>query len=63
MPFAAGTCPTDDELIDVETPAESWLLKKVNGQQGACGMRMPVRPLQAPDLTCVETYVNCVAGM
>lgn len=56
-------CPTGDKIIDSTNPANSWLLKKINGQQGTCGTPMPsVGTLTAADKMCFETFVNCVAG-
>lgn len=61
-------CPTGDKLIDLTTPANSWLLKKIHGMQDQsattmCGTQMPQPPttLKADEITCMETYVNCVA--
>ena len=63
MPGAGAMCPTGDKLIDTMTPANSWLLKKVSGQQGTCGSAMPSGDgLAGADLTCFQTYVACVAG-
>ena len=60
----AGTvCPSGDKLIDSAAPANSWLLKKVTGMQGSCGVNMPLGGMLSPaDQTCVTTFVNCVAG-
>lgn len=59
----ASACPTGDKLIDTETPANSWLLKKVSNQQGTCGTVMPATPpLTSDQLSCFQTYVSCVAG-
>lgn len=56
-------CPTGDKLIDSATPANSWLLKKMTNQQGNCGTNMPQgSQLTADEETCMQTYVNCVAG-
>jgi hypothetical protein len=56
-------CPTGDKLIDTAAPANSWLLKKVNGGHGDCGLAMPVgKALSADELTCMQTFVSCVAG-
>jgi hypothetical protein len=62
VPYPAGTCPSADLLINTATPAESWLWKKVNGDQGTCGQRMPsTGALKPGDLTCLKTYIECVA--
>ncbi len=56
-------CPVGDKLIDTVNPENSWLLKKIHGQQGNCGTIMPsTGMLTADQRTCVETYVYCVAG-
>lgn len=55
-------CPQGDKLIDSAHPENSWLLKKVLGQQGTCGTQMPsTGPLPLADQACMATYVNCVA--
>jgi len=55
-------CPTGDKLIDPDTPANSWLLKKVAGPV-TCGDRMPSgSPLSADDIGCIDTFVKCVAA-
>lgn len=62
-PFPAGTCPSADLLINTTTPGESWLWKKVNGDQGTCGTRMPQPPatIGATQIACVKDYIECVA--
>lgn len=62
-PAMAGDCPAGDKLIDVDNPANSWLLKKLKGMQKTCGTAMPsTSPLGAADMACMETYISCVAG-
>lgn len=63
-PQMSGPCPVGDKLIDTATPEESWLLKKVRGQQGNCGTAMPQTPpmLTFEQQQCMETYVACVAA-
>lgn len=58
-----SVCSPLDKLIDVARPEQSWLLKKVRGQQGSCGDPMPqaTPPLTAEALACLEQYVDCVA--
>jgi hypothetical protein len=59
----AGPCPTGDKLIDSANASNSWFLKKVSSEHGSCGTEMPPGGgLKGPDLTCVQTYVACVAG-
>jgi len=60
---AGSVCLPGDKLIDSARPAESWLLKKLTGQQGACGDPMPqgAPPLSAEQLACFVDYVGCVA--
>jgi hypothetical protein len=31
-------------LIDSASPEQSWVLKKLRGEQGGCGERMPIAP-------------------
>jgi hypothetical protein len=55
-------CPTGDKLIDPDMPDNSWLLKKVAGPV-MCGDRMPTTgPLGADDISCIKTFVQCVAA-
>jgi hypothetical protein len=61
-PLAAGACPTSDKLIDSAAPENSWLLKKITGQDGACGDPMPGVALADGDLKCLEDFVACVAA-
>lgn len=59
---STAECPTGDKLIDVTTPANSWLLKKLHGEQKTCGTAMPQGfTISAEQKTCLETYVACVA--
>jgi hypothetical protein len=62
MPPTPGDCPTGDKLIDVANPGNSWLLKKIKGEQKTCGTIMPTTSLNATDMACMETYISCVAG-
>lgn len=60
---AGGVCPQGDRLIDSAAPQNSWLLKKIMGQQGTCGDVMPpTDPLNAADKACMTEFVNCVAS-
>jgi hypothetical protein len=62
-PASPGDCPMGDKLIDVDNPANSWMLKKLKGMQKTCGTAMPsTAPLSAADMMCMETYISCVAG-
>ncbi len=56
-------CGMGNKLIDTAAPANSWLLKKIKGQQGTCGTAMPQSPplLMGADLACIETFVSCLA--
>lgn len=59
----ASGCPKGDKIIDSANPANSWLLKKILGQQGACGTVMPSTGALSPaDQACMQTFVNCVAN-
>jgi hypothetical protein len=57
-------CPTGAKLVDSSNPTQSWLLKKLTGQQGTCGGRMPsaTMPVSPADQACVTAYVTCVGG-
>lgn len=61
MPIAA--CATGDLLVNSQAPMDSWFLKKVASMDGECGDPMPQGTgLMGDELTCVQTYVSCVAG-
>jgi hypothetical protein len=56
-------CPTGDFLVDVNTPANSWLWKKINMEQGMCGDPMPqTGPIPPADKVCLQKYIECLAG-
>jgi hypothetical protein len=58
-----GGCPQGDKLIDSAHPENSWLARKILGQQGTCGTVMPsTGALSLADQVCMVTYVNCVAA-
>jgi hypothetical protein len=61
--MSASACPMGDKLIDSADPQNSWLLKKIRGQQGQCGnAEPPIGVLQASEIACFEMYVTCVAS-
>jgi len=57
-----AVCVPGAPLINSNNPAESWLLKKINGQQGTCGDLMPSTKLAADNIACLTTYATCVGG-
>jgi hypothetical protein len=42
--LAAMGCPPSALLIDSTNPEESWVLKKLRGEQAECGDQMPIAP-------------------
>ena len=51
------------KLIDSANVQDSWMLKKIRGEQASCGAQEPpVGPLPAVDLACLTTYIECVAA-
>jgi hypothetical protein len=54
-----ASCPTNAKLIDLAHPEESWLLKKLAGTQGECGVQMPMAPgvLTESERTCLEEWL------
>lgn len=51
-------CNEGDLLINTANPAESWLLKKINGTHGTCGDAMPVGfTLSATDKQCIVDWI------
>jgi hypothetical protein len=59
IPFAKA------RLVDSAHVEESWLLKKVNGTHGGCGLKMPAVPTGyggwAHD--CLQAFVRAVAAL
>ena len=63
-PGQETNCPQGDKLIDSAHVEDSWMLKKILGQQGACGTQDPPQgPLSGADLACLTTYIECVAAL
>jgi hypothetical protein len=62
-----ATCPTGDKIVNTADPANSWVLKKLDG--GAmCGDGMPLPPGDSvnmgwgPDAkTCMQMFFNALA--
>jgi hypothetical protein len=62
--YAGSDCPQGDKLIDSVNVNQSWLLKKIRGQQGNCGTQdPPTAPLNQADMACLTTYIECIAGL
>jgi hypothetical protein len=59
-----GTTCVSDKYVDTQNPAASWLLLKLNGGQGTCGLAMPETPpsLTTTQLQCVSDWINSVAA-
>ncbi len=59
-----GTTCVQDKYVDTQTPAASWLLLKLNGGQGTCGLAMPETgsALSTTELKCVSDWINSVAA-
>jgi hypothetical protein len=62
--LVAKGCPPNTLLIDSANPEESWILKKLRGQQGMCGDQMPISPGNTPSngwnserLACYEDWI------
>lgn len=63
LPVGQDACPRGDKLIDSANVQDSWMLKKIRGEQASCGAQEPpVGPLPAVDLACLTTYIECVAA-
>lgn len=58
VPCVPASCP-DAKLIDLAHPENSWLLKKLAGEQGDCGEQMPLLPgiLTESERTCLEEWL------
>lgn len=52
------------KIIDTSAPEKSYLLKKVKGQPGIVGKRMPANnpPLEERDIEAIETWVLSLKG-
>jgi hypothetical protein len=52
-------CPTGDLLVNTRSPGESWMLKKIREEQGACGDPMPAIPTGFGDeeKACLESWI------
>jgi len=66
--FGTGTksanCPTTPaKLIDSLTPADSWVLKKITGEQGMCGGGMPAMGgiTNATTKKCFQDWIMNIA--
>ena len=59
----SSQCPVGDKLIDSANVEQSWILKKLSGQQGTCGEAMPLPgALSTSDLGCMTTWIRCIAA-
>jgi hypothetical protein len=57
-------CPQGDKLIDSVNVNQSWMLKKIRGQQGNCGEQDPLGThLSETELACLTSYIECIAGL
>jgi hypothetical protein len=56
---APNTSCAPAKFIDPANPSASWLLAKVNGTQGMCGLQMPfgMTPLGTDQLACITAFV------
>lgn len=63
VPCVPDTCPTA-KLVDTEVPANSWMLKKLDGTQGECGDTMPIAPgkLTPDEKACLIEWINALAA-
>ena len=64
VPCVPPTCPTV-KLVDTMTPANSWMLKKLEGTDlSGCGAAMPIAPgeLTAAEKDCLIQWVNAMAA-
>lgn len=64
VPCVPESCPTA-KLVDTAIPADSWLLKKIEGTNIAeCGMAMPISPgeLLPEEKACLIEWVNAMAA-
>ncbi len=55
-------CPTA-KYIDTANPANSWLVIKLNGAQGSCGVKMPeIGTWTSDDNTCLTTWIQTLSS-
>jgi hypothetical protein len=59
-----GTTCVPDKYVDTQNPAASWLLLKLNGGEGTCGLAMPEtgNALSTTELKCVSDWIASVAA-
>jgi hypothetical protein len=58
-----GVTCSPAKFIDPQNPAASWLELKLQGQQGTCGLAMPVIGSLTPaDMKCVSDFIAQVSG-
>ena len=61
-----SVCPsTPVKYIDTSNPSASWILAKLGGTQGTCGLQMPETNPQnwtADDLTCLTNWIQTLSG-
>jgi hypothetical protein len=62
--LATAAMCSPSKLIDPVTPANSWLLAKINGTQGMCGAQMPfaLPPLAADKIACLTAFAMSEAS-
>lgn len=54
-------CPVGDKLIDTTNRSASWLLIKLQGAQGSCGLTMPTIGFLAPtQMSCLVNWIDTV---
>lgn len=62
-----AACPTGDKIIDSATPANSWMLHKIQGTQNGCGDPMPAPSsnlsLSDADKQCLATLITEIAAL
>ena len=58
------SCTAGVKFIDTANPSASWLLAKVNGTQGMCGLQMPfgMTALPADQIACITAFVMSEAS-
>ncbi len=67
-PLCAGSAATSTLLIDSANFENSWVLRKLNGEQGTCGEQMPIPPGNSVSngwndarKACLERYFRVIS--
>jgi hypothetical protein len=68
-PYCSGSAAVSTLFVDTQNPENSWMLKKLRGEQGECGDAMPLPPGDSATngwnearRLCIEDFIYYLAG-